>query len=143
MAAAGARRALTTSGALLEALGALGARRVAVAAPYGPEVTALLRDFLVEAGLDVRGIAHLDGLPSEAWRLTDAAVVDLADSVSREDVEALFLSCTNLPTYAVLPELEARYGIPVLSANLVTAWAALRLLGELPHGRPEQLFTRT
>ena len=28
----------------------------------------------------------------------------------------------------------------MLSANLVTLWAALRALGELPAGRPERLF---
>jgi len=52
----------------------------------------------------------------------------------------VFLSCTNLPTYDVVPALEAELGIPVLSANLVTMWAALRVLGALRDGRPEALF---
>jgi maleate isomerase len=43
--------------------------------------------------------------------------------------DALFLSCTNLPTYDVIPQLEAELRIPVISANQVTVWAALRRLG--------------
>jgi maleate isomerase len=43
--------------------------------------------------------------------------------------EALFISCTNLPTYDVIAQLEAELRIPVISANQVTMWAALRRVG--------------
>jgi hypothetical protein len=33
--------------------------------------------------------------------------------------------------------------VPVLSANLVSVWSALRSLDALDAGRPEQLFRRT
>jgi maleate isomerase len=46
-----------------------------------------------------------------------------------EGADALFISCTNLPTYDVIPQLEAELRIPVLSANQVTAWAALHSIG--------------
>jgi maleate isomerase len=50
------------------------------------------------------------------------------------------VSCTNLPTYDVLAGLERSIGLPVVSANLATMWAALRALDALPRGRPERLF---
>ncbi|MFK4273932.1 aspartate racemase/maleate isomerase family protein, partial [Streptomyces milbemycinicus] len=43
--------------------------------------------------------------------------------------DALFISCTNLPTYDVIPQLEAELRMPVLSANQVTMWAALKAIG--------------
>ncbi len=43
--------------------------------------------------------------------------------------DALFLSCTNPPTYDVIPQLRAELRIPVISANQVTMWAVLRRLG--------------
>jgi maleate isomerase len=43
--------------------------------------------------------------------------------------DALFISCTNLPTYDAIPQLEAELRMPVLSANQVTMWAALRRIG--------------
>ena len=50
-------------------------------------------------------------------------------AVRAATADALFISCTNLPTYDVIPQLEAELRMPVLSANQVTMWAALRHLG--------------
>ena len=65
---------------------------------------------------------------------------ELARALPLAGADAVFLACTNLPTYDVIPSLEAELGLPVLSANLVTMWAALRHLGALPADRPERLF---
>jgi maleate isomerase len=135
----GAKHALTTSGAMLEALRAVGARRVAVATPYDATLTDRLVGFLTEAGIDTTGVGFL-GMSEDIWRVDAGSVMDLARAIPREGADALFLSCTNLPTYDVVQPLESELGMPVLSANLVTMWAGLRVLGELPHGRPERLF---
>jgi maleate isomerase len=140
MQAGGARHAVTTSGAFLAALEALEARRVAVATPYDAAVTERLVAFLAEAGIATTGTSHL-GMGADIWRVSAATVRDLARAVRIDGADAVFLSCTNLPTYDVLPALEAELRIPVLSANLVTMWAALRHLGHLPEGRPERLFS--
>jgi maleate isomerase len=136
---AGARRAITTSGALLEALATLGARRVAVATPYDAELTARLAAFLGEAGHDVVSTARL-GQRGDIWRVSSASVRELVEALPREDADAVVVSCTNLPTYDVIPELERTIGLPVVPANLATMWAALRALDALPGGRPERLF---
>ena len=135
----GAEHALTTSGAMLEAFAALGVRSVAVATPYDAELTDRLVAFLAEAGIATTGVGYL-GMEADIWRVESASVRELAHALPREGAEAVFLSCTNLPTYDVIPALEAALGVPVLSANLVTMWAALKTLGELPRGRPERLF---
>jgi maleate isomerase len=135
----GAQRALTTSGAMLEALAALGARTVAVATPYDAALTDRLVAFLAEAGIATTGVGYL-GMEADIWRVDAGSVRELAHAIPRQGADAIFLSCTNLPTYDVIPALEAELDIPVLSANLVTLWAALRELGALPSGRPERLF---
>jgi maleate isomerase len=139
MEAGGARRALTTSGAMLEALGALGVQRVAVATPYDAALTERLVAFLAEGGIATTGTGHL-GMGADIWRVSADTVRELTRALPLDGAEAVFLSCTNLPTYEVIPTLEAELGIPVLSANLVTLWAALRHLGAAPEGRPERLF---
>ena len=128
MQAAGAVRSVTTSGGLLEALTALGVRRVALGTPYVAELGALLADFVSEAGLEPVSLANLD-LDGGIADLAANDVERLAAAAAVPDAEAIFLSCTNLPTAGVLAGLEARYGIPVLSANQVTMWAALRAAG--------------
>jgi maleate isomerase len=132
MTAAGAARAVTTSGALLDALAVLGARRVALGTPYVADLGALLADFVREAGFVAASLANLD-LDSGIADVADAEVERLATAAFTPDAEALFLSCTNLPTVSLLAGLERRFGIPVLSANQVTMWAAARAAGlELP-----------
>ncbi|MCQ4082887.1 decarboxylase [Streptomyces sp. RB6PN25] len=120
--------AVTTSGALLEALRDVGARRIAVVTPYTKSVTDSLEAFLGEAGIAVTGRAYL-GLTREIWRVPYRDVVDMARNAVVGAAEALFISCTNLPTYDVIPQLEAELRMPVLSANQVTMWAALRRMG--------------
>lgn len=139
MEAGGVRHAITTSGALLDAARALGVRRLAVGTPYDAALTQRLVDFLAEAGIATTSSRHL-GLSADIWRLGADAVRELARTLPLDGADVVFLACTNLPTYAVIPALEAELGVPVLSANLVTLWAALRRLGRVPDGRPERLL---
>ena len=53
----------------------------------------------------------------------------MAREAGSAGADALFISCTNLPTYDVIPQLEAELRVPVISANQVTMWAALARLG--------------
>jgi maleate isomerase len=129
MTQAGELPSLTTSGALLAALEDIGARRVAIVTPYTKSVTDSLEDFLGEAGISVTGRSYL-GLTSQIWRVPYRDVVDMAREAVADAPDALFISCTNLPTYDVIPQLEAELRMPVLSANQVTMWAALNLIGK-------------
>ncbi|MFC4497586.1 decarboxylase [Streptomyces ovatisporus] len=126
---AGEIPSLTTSGALLGALREIGARRVALVTPYTKSVTDSLEDFLGEAGIAVTGRSYL-GLTREIWRVPYRDVVDMAREAVSDAPDALFISCTNLPTYDVIPQLEAELRMPVLSANQVTMWDALRRIGK-------------
>jgi maleate isomerase len=128
MSEAAALPAVTTSGALLEALAEIGARQIAIVTPYTKSVTDALEDFLGEAGVAVTGRAYL-GLTREIWRVPYRDVVEMARNAVVGAADALFISCTNLPTYDVIPQLEAELRLPVLSANQVTIWAALRRIG--------------
>ncbi|MEU6280134.1 decarboxylase [Streptomyces sp. NPDC047028] len=129
MTRSGALPSVTTSGALLEAFEELRIRRVALVTPYTVSVTRVLEEYVAEAGVQVTGCAFM-GLTRHIWRVPYRDVVDMARHAVRPGAaDALFISCTNLPTYDVIPQLEAELRIPVLSANQVTMWAALRRLG--------------
>lgn len=130
MSSAAAVPSLTTSGAMLAALNEIGARRAAIVTPYTPSVTGALEEFLEEGGIEVTGRANL-GLTRHIWRVPYREVVDMARiAVAHGSPDALFISCTNLPTYDVIPQLEAELRMPVLSANQVTVWAALQRIGK-------------
>lgn len=141
MLASGAPAAMTTSGAMLMALHHLGIRRVAIATPYDTEITQLLVDYLSDAGIGVSSSTHL-GLHGLIWRVPYASTVELVREAVRlgPDCDAVFISCTNVPTYDLIAPLERELGIPVLTANQVTIWAALHLAGIAAIGEGQQLI---
>lgn len=118
---AGAPQAVTTSGALLDALSALGIHRIAVATPYVESLTSRLGEFLGEAGIDTVGGAQL-GLSGEIWKVPYGVTAQLIRDADSPDAQAVFASCTNLPTYDLIAPLEAELGEPVLTAHQVTLW---------------------
>lgn len=138
MISAGAPYAVTASGALREAVAALGAHRIVIATPYTPDLTACLAAFLGEARIEVLGAAEL-GLTGGVWTVPYATTAELVRRADEADAEAVVVSCTNLATYDLIAPLEAELGKPVISANQALLWAALRRLGSRARGAGQQL----
>lgn len=125
---AGAPAAVTSAGALVRALETLDAGRIAIATPYVESVTQRLHEFLGEYGIEVVSSVGL-GLMGRIWTVSYRQVVEIVRAADRPEAEAMFISCTNLPTYDIIAPLEQELGKPVLTANQVTIWAALREIG--------------
>lgn len=123
----------STSLAFVDALAHLGSARVAVAATYPADVTALFAELLTAAGLEVVALsgAGID-TAAEVGALGTDAVRRLATGTVDPRAEVVLVPDTAMRTLAVLPELEARLGRPVLTANQVTIWQGLRLAGVRP-----------
>ena len=128
---AGGAPALTTSGAVLEALTALGVSRVAVATPYDATLAARFSGFLAEAGIAVVSAGDL-GLSHHIWEVPYESTLELVRAADSDAAEAVVVSCTNLATYDIIGRLEAELGKPVISANRATMEAALRMVGRTP-----------
>ncbi len=135
---AGAPLVVTTSGAMLAALAHLGVTTVAVATPYDAVITERLAAFLNQAGVRVVATRQL-GLSSHIWRVPYAETAELVRAADHPDAEAVLVSCTNLPTYDLIAELEDDLGKPVVTANQASMWAVLRLLGRNAAGSGQRL----
>jgi arylmalonate decarboxylase len=123
--------AVSTAQAIVEALRALGARRIAVATPYLPAVNDHERAFLTANGFDVLAIEGLGiGETREDFRylarVPPEVAYRLARRVDRPDADAILISCADFATLPVLQRLETDCGKPVVTSNLATFWAALR-----------------
>ena len=113
--------ATTTATEVLSALRALRARVIGVGTPYLDWVTESEVRFFEAAGFRVAATASLgldDGHAMAA--LTERQGGDLARSVNHPEADAIFLSCTDLPTLGSIAKLEAELGKPVVSSNLAT-----------------------
>lgn len=120
--------AVTTSGALLEAVQQLGVTRIAAATPYDEVIGALFGRFFAEARMQLVHTANL-GRSGRIWTVPWEATYELVRAADHPDAEAVLVACTNLPTYEILDQLEQDLGKPVLSANQTTVWSALRRAG--------------
>jgi len=118
--------AVSTSSAVVDALRALGMKRIGVATPYSEELNNLEKKFLEELGFHVtamKGLGLLDNL--EIGRVGKETLEELVESVIGE-ADGLFVSCTNLPAVGLIDGFEKRYGKPVVTSNQASMWAALR-----------------
>ncbi|MDB5879466.1 MAG: Asp/Glu/Hydantoin racemase [Variovorax sp.] len=122
-------RVTTASTATLAALRAVGAGKVALATPYVPAIHERAIRFLEENGHAVVRHANL-GIDSDhaLAEVPLEAVYDLVRSVDHPDATAIFISCTNFRSAAVIAALEAELGKPVISAVQASFWHCLEVL---------------
>ncbi|MFI7504645.1 decarboxylase [Streptomyces sp. NPDC049687] len=120
--------ASSTSFAFVHAVQEVGAMRVAVGATYPREVSARFAEFLRAGGVEVTAL-HSVGVATaaEAGAWGEEEVLALARAADDPGAEAVLLPDTALHTVACIPALEKELGKPVLTANQVTVWEALRL----------------
>src|SRR3954447_19930399 len=121
----GGRRAVPvvlSAGALVQALEALGARRVAVIAPYVRPLTAMVCAYIGALGPEVvRSISLEVDDNLEVGRLDTGRLAEIAAGLETSDVDALVLSaCGQMPSLPVVQTVEDRLGLPVVSSATAT-----------------------
>lgn len=123
---------ITTATAVLEAIHTLGARRVFMVTPYPAHINEQEVEFLAHHGVTVPRWAsffHEDSLQNVRKTSAETADLVLGNKDRFEDVDAIFISCTNLKSMDQLARLEAELGLPVISSNSATLWLGLRRIG--------------
>ncbi|MSO65792.1 MAG: decarboxylase [Alphaproteobacteria bacterium] len=126
-------KAISTAGAILDALRALGLKKIAMASPYLQETNEHEAEFLADHGVTVVAMAGL-GLNTpehvgEMSRVPPAKVFELAQSVDRPEAEGILICCTDFNTADVIAPLEAALNKPVISSISATLWRVLRRAG--------------
>ena len=121
---------VSSAGALVDGLRALGARRIGIVAPYLPELTRLVVAYLEDAGIEVADAISLEVPDNRAVAALDPH--ELEQHWRRLDLrgcDALVLSaCVQMRSLDVLDEVERRSELPTVSAATATTWAILRAL---------------
>jgi maleate isomerase len=112
-------------------LRALGAKKVALIAPYMKPLTQLVVDYIEAEGIEVQDRIALEIEDNIAvGRRDPMGLVDIAAGVSTANVDALVVSaCVQIPSLAAIPVVESRVGVPVVSAAVCTAFRMLESLG--------------
>ena len=129
---------VSSAGALVRGLTALGARRISMITPYVPELTQKVREYIEQAGVEVVDVVSLGVADNCAvGRLDPGDLPARAARLNRSRCDAIVLSaCVQMPSLAAIPEAEARLDLPVLSAATATTYDLLTSLGRstvVPH----------
>lgn len=124
--------ASSTSFAFVHAAQRLGLKRVSVAATYPSDVADRFATFLGEAGISVVSLS-CKGIvtAAEVGTLGRDDVLSFVSANDHPDAEAVLVPDTALHTVEWLTDLEDLLGKPVLTANQVSVWEGLRLVGAL------------
>ena len=131
---------ITPTSAAKTALDTLGVRRISILTPYIVETSAAVADYFSGQGFD---IANLDcfGIEDDRdmARINLDTIFEAGCKAMAADADALFMSCTALPSAEVAGRIEAATGKPVVTSNQAGVWLALRTVGiddEIPgYGR--------
>jgi maleate isomerase len=122
---------VSSAGALLSGIAALGAKKVAILTPYMKPLTQLVVEYIEDAGIEV-----VDALSLEVPDNLAVARLDPADlrehwkKLSLAGADALVLSaCVQMPSLASIQPVEDEAGLPVLSSATATTFRILSELG--------------
>jgi len=122
---------VTSAGALVEGINALGAKRIALVAPYMKPLTQLVVDYIRNEGIEVvewRALEISDNLKVAAHDPQNLPGI-VAEMEHIDEVDLVVLSaCVQMPSLAAVSIVEAQIGKPVLTAAIATTWAMLKAL---------------
>ncbi len=126
--------AVVTAEAVTSALRRVGAKRIALATPRTDFVNKREVEWFAEQNFEVISVEGLQ-LGATARQRANIGRVPLettyrlAQRVDQPDADAVFISCTNLPSLTLIERLEAELGKPVITSNQATFWQCLRSMG--------------
>ena len=122
--------AVTTAGALIDAMRDLGARRVAFTSPYVAQLADEAVDFIQKCGIEVVNQVgfekELSSLEQNALTPQDAYQMGLKANHPQADL--LVIACTDYRALEAVPALEQALGKPVVTSNSALMYACLKRL---------------
>lgn len=122
---------VSTNESVFTRLQQLDVSRVAVITAYVDALNQGIRGTLEERGIEVSEL-HGMGITDNfaIAEVSEQQIVDFATASIRDrDIDALFISCTNLRATGAVEALEAEFGVPVVTSNTATIALVLQTVG--------------
>ena len=128
--AGGAAPVVTSAGALVDGLKAIGAKKVSILTPYMKPLTQLVIDYIEHEGIEVVDSISLE-IPDnlEVGRQDPRAPAEITKRLNTKGVDAIVASaCVQMPSLASVQMIEDRTGLPVISSSVATTYMMLKKL---------------
>jgi maleate cis-trans isomerase len=118
--------AMATSRLVLEALQALGMKKVVLLTPYQSNKAVI--DYLTAAGVTVLRDVAMKLEPKDFGTVTPSQWAQMAKDLDGPDSDGVFLSCTNTRQIEAIADIEKALGKPVVNSNQAVLWGAVKRL---------------
>jgi len=121
---------VTSAGALVDGLRALGAKKISIICPYMKPLTQLVVDYIENEGITVHDFTALE-IPDnlDVGRHDPERLLEIYKSVDRTGIDAFVASaCVQMPSLPIIDRLEKEIGVPVVSGAVCTTHQMLRRL---------------
>jgi maleate isomerase len=137
---------VTSAGALIEALQALGMKRISIVCPYMKPLAKLVVDYIESEEIAVKDYVALE-IPDnlQVAAQDPASLLSIYKRLDRTGIDGIVLSaCVQMQSLPSIAAVEQESGIPTFSAAVATTWQMLKQLrlpthipscGELLSGR--------
>jgi len=122
---------VSSAGALVQGLHALGAKKVSILTPYMKPLTQLVVDYIQHEGVEVHDALSLEIADNlEVGRQNPLAPIEHVKRLDTKGVDAVVLSaCVQMPSFASVQQVENQLGLPVTTAAISTVYQMLDKLG--------------
>ena len=121
---------VSSAGALVDSLHAIGAKKVSIICPYMKPLAKMVVDYIESEGIEVQDFMALEiqnnlqvaaqdpNAPAELWKKLDVTGVDAI----------VASACVQMPSLPSIEKIEKASGIPTISAAVATTYAILNTL---------------
>ena len=114
----------------VNALKYLNLKKISVFTPYPQAINEKVINYIKNEGFDIQSFASFN-LESDLdiGKIDPKYLLEVLTKMDTVNAEALFISCTALPAFKIIQELENKIKKIVLSSNQVLIWDSIRSIG--------------
>ncbi|BCJ87083.1 maleate cis-trans isomerase family protein [Effusibacillus dendaii] len=126
----GAAPVISSAGALVDGIHTIGAKKIALIAPYMKPLTNTVIEYITSSDIEVTDSISLE-IPDnlEVGRQDPMNLLEIVKRLDHSQADAVVLSaCVQMPSLAAIQKVEDQIGKPVLSAATSTVYKILKTL---------------
>ena len=124
-------KVITPSTAAIKALKKLKIKKISVFTPYIKDLNNNVVEFFRKENFEVTSNSYFDiSNDLDIGKVDQDYLFEVLSNMDLKDSEALFVSCTALPTLSIIDKLEKKINKIVLSSNQALIWDTLEIIGK-------------
>ncbi len=124
-------KVITPSTAAIKALKKLKIKKISVFTPYIKDLNNDVVEFFRKENFEVTSNSYFDiSNDLDIGKVKQDYLFEVLSNMDLKDCDALFVSCTALPTLSIIDKLEKKINKIVLSSNQALIWDTLESIGK-------------